>query len=66
MRRSISQLGLASMLLMAAASASAAGFPAFPVTRCAADAVRAGTICLDKYEAAYGASPTRPRRTRAW
>src|SRR5215470_17339289 len=38
------------------ATAAAAGNPAFPVRRCAPDAVVAGTVCLDKYEASRESS----------
>ena len=36
---------------MGAASASAASFPGIPVTKCGADAVLAGPVCLDRFEA---------------
>ncbi len=36
--------------VMGVASTAAAGFPRLPVRRCSADAVPAGTICLDRYE----------------
>ena len=38
------------------ATAQGVGFPAFPVRRCAPDAVVAGTVCLDKYEASRESS----------
>ena len=37
--------------------ASAAGFPEVPVLRCAPDAVVAGTICLDRFEASVWRVP---------
>ena len=48
---------VASGLSMAAATAVAAGFPAAPVRRCAPDAVVAGTVCLDTYEASVWRVP---------
>lgn len=48
-----------------ATSASAAGFPAFPVRRCAPDAVLAGTVCLDKFEATVWRVPD-PTTTNAF
>ena len=52
MKRSTLKLSLALGLMLgqaSAASAVAAGFPRVPVRRCAADAVVAGTVCLDRY-----------------
>ena len=57
MKRNISTFGLAVVLVMEAASASAADFPRSPVTRCGPDAVLAGTICLDRYEASVWRVP---------
>jgi formylglycine-generating enzyme required for sulfatase activity len=51
MKRSTMKASLVVGLLMGAASAAAVEFPTLPVRRCAADAVLAGTVCLDKYEA---------------
>ncbi len=56
MKRSLMKLSLL-MVLTGAARAMAAEFPTFPVRRCAADAVRAGTVCLDKYEASVWRVP---------
>jgi formylglycine-generating enzyme required for sulfatase activity len=64
MKRSVLKVGLAVALVMDAASASAAGFPGVPVTRCAADAVLAGTVCLDRYEASVWRVPS-PTMTNA-
>jgi hypothetical protein len=44
-------------LVIGAATAPAADFPTFPVRRCASDAVLAGTVCLDKYEASIWRVP---------
>lgn len=44
-------------LLVRVAPASAGSFPRIPVTRCAADAVVAGTVCLDRYEASVWRVP---------
>jgi hypothetical protein len=51
MKRSTVNVSHAAGLVMGAATAAAAGPPAFPLRRCSADAVMAGTVCLDKYEA---------------
>jgi formylglycine-generating enzyme required for sulfatase activity len=64
MKRSILEVGLAVGLVIDVASASAAGFPTFPVTRCAADAVLAGPVCLDTYEASVWRVPN-PTTTNA-
>jgi hypothetical protein len=53
---------LVTWLAMGAATASAAGFPEVPVRRCSADAVLAGTVCLDKYETSVWRVP-RPTTT---
>jgi len=50
--------------LSMAATAVAASFPLAPVTRCAPDAVIAGTVCLDKYEASVWRVPD-PTTTNA-
>ena len=60
MKRSTLKLSLALGLMLgqaSAASAVAAGFPRVPVRRCAADAVVAGTVCLDRYEASVWRVP---------
>lgn len=49
-------LGLV-MGVMGAATAAAVGFPEIPVRRCGADAVLAGTVCLDRYEASVWRVP---------
>ena len=51
MKRSLMKVSLAVGLVMGVASAAVAEFPTFPVRRCGADAVLAGTVCLDRYEA---------------
>src|SRR5262245_23268379 len=51
---------VASALSIAAAAATAAavvGSPTIPLRRCAPDAVVAGTVCLDKYEASVWRVP---------
>jgi formylglycine-generating enzyme required for sulfatase activity len=57
MKRSAVNLSLVAGLAMHAAAAAAVGFPTFPVGRCPADAVLAGTVCLDKYEASVWRVP---------
>ena len=64
MKRSLMKVSLAVGLVMGAASAAAAGFPSVPVRRCAPDAVVAGTVCLDKYEASVWRVPN-PTTTNA-
>ena len=64
MRRSIVKVSLAVGLVMGVASAAAAGFPTFPVRRCAPNAVLAGTVCLDAYEASVWRVPN-PTTTNA-
>src|SRR5262245_46632378 len=44
-------------LALGAASPVRAGFPKSPVTKCPADAVVAGTVCLDQYEASVWRVP---------
>jgi len=61
MKRSLIKIALC---LMIAAPAAAAGPPTFPVRRCAADAVLAGTVCLDRYEASVWRVPN-PTTTNA-
>jgi formylglycine-generating enzyme required for sulfatase activity len=51
-------------LLLAVASAALAGFPTIPLGRCATDAVAAGTVCLDRYEASVWRVPS-PTTTNA-
>ena len=62
--RSLTNVFVAVVLGISAARAAAAGFPRSPVTRCAADAVVAGTVCLDKYEASVWRVPN-PTTTNA-
>jgi formylglycine-generating enzyme required for sulfatase activity len=57
MKRSTVNVSLAVGLVMGVTSAAAAGFPTFPVRRCSADAVPAGTVCLDRYEASVWRVP---------
>jgi hypothetical protein len=64
MERSIVRASLAMGLVLLVASAEAADFPAFPVRRCAPDAVTAGTVCLDRYEATVWRVPN-PTTTNA-
>ncbi len=64
MKRSTRKLSLALGLMMGAATAVAAGFPETPVRRCAPDAVLAGTVCLDTYEASVWRVPN-PTTTNA-
>jgi formylglycine-generating enzyme required for sulfatase activity len=56
---------LAVGLLIGMASAAVAALPARLVTRCAADAVVAGTACLDRYEASVWRVPN-PTTTNAF
>ena len=64
MNRSVVRLSCVAVLIATGASASAAGFPRAPVIRCAADAVLAGTVCLDKCEASVWRLPN-PTTTNA-
>jgi formylglycine-generating enzyme required for sulfatase activity len=57
MKRSMMKLSLAVGLVMGAASVTAANFPTLPVRRCSVDAMLAGTVCLDKYEASVWRVP---------
>jgi len=56
-KHSIVTVSLAVGLVMGVASVAAAGFPRFPVSKCGADAVLAGTVCLDTYEASVWRVP---------
>ena len=56
-------LGLLAVV-MSATPAAAGGFPAFPLRRCAPDAVLAGTVCMDRYEASVWRVPD-PTTTNA-
>jgi formylglycine-generating enzyme required for sulfatase activity len=64
MNRSVVEFSFAVGLLMGVASTAVADFPTFPVRRCAADAVLAGTVCLDRYEASVWRVPN-PTTTNA-
>jgi hypothetical protein len=55
--RPIFETCLALGLVIAATQAEAAGFPTTFVKRCSADAVVAGTVCLDRYEASVWRVP---------
>jgi formylglycine-generating enzyme required for sulfatase activity len=57
MKLSLMKGSLAVGLLMGVASAAVAHFPTIPVRRCAPDAVLAGAICLDRYEASVWRVP---------
>ena len=63
-RSTMMKASLAMGLVMGLASAALADFPAIPVRRCAADAVVAGTVCLDRYEASVWRVPN-PTTTNA-
>lgn len=65
MKDSVTRILLAVVLVTGVASAAAADFPKFPVRRCAADAVLAGTVCLDRYEASVWRVPN-PTTTNAF
>jgi formylglycine-generating enzyme required for sulfatase activity len=65
MKRTITKLSLALGLVTAVASATAAGHPRIRMRRCAADAVAAGTVCLDAYEASVWRVPN-PTTTNAF
>ena len=64
MKSSTMKLFVVVGLAMGAASAAAADFPTLPVRRCAPDAVLAGTVCLDRYEASVWRVPN-PTTTNA-
>jgi hypothetical protein len=49
--------GLALGLVLGSGSAALAGLPSTPIGRCNADAVPAGTVCLDTYEASVWRVP---------
>jgi len=50
-------VSLALWLATNAVAAGAAGFPTFSVRRCAPDAIVAGSVCLDRYEASVWRVP---------
>src|SRR5262245_53742281 len=49
--------GIAMALALLAGAAGAAGPPSGPLSRCPADAVVPGTVCMDKYEASVWRVP---------
>jgi eukaryotic-like serine/threonine-protein kinase len=57
MKRSMMNVSLAAAVVTHVSSVAAIGFPALPVRRCAPDAVLAGTVCLDRYEASVWRVP---------
>ena len=57
MKRSLMSVSLVVGLVMGLSSMAAAHFPTIPVRRCAPDAVVAGTVCLDRYEASVWRVP---------
>ena len=59
MQRTIVEVSLAVGLVLGTVSVAVADFP-IPVTRCGADAMVAGTVCLDKYEASVCTGNWRP------
>ena len=63
-KRTAIHVSLAFGLVMGVASAAAAGPPRFPLRGCGPDAVVAGTVCLDKYEASVWRVPN-PTTTNA-
>jgi formylglycine-generating enzyme required for sulfatase activity len=56
-RGTVLKLYVAMWLVIATSDAGAADFPASPIRRCAADALPAGTVCLDRYEASVWRVP---------
>jgi formylglycine-generating enzyme required for sulfatase activity len=64
MKRILVQVSVAVGLLTGAASAQVVRFHGIPLLRCGADAVVAGTVCLDKYEASVWRVPN-PTTTNA-
>lgn len=63
--RSRLALPVAAGLVIGVASAGIASFPLFALRKCASDAVVAGTVCLDKYEASVWRVPD-PKTTNAF
>jgi eukaryotic-like serine/threonine-protein kinase len=57
MMRTLTTMWLAAGLAVGVGRAAVAQLPALPVRRCAPDAVVAGTVCLDKYEASVWRVP---------
>jgi formylglycine-generating enzyme required for sulfatase activity len=64
MKRTTLAIALAMGLLTHVSSTAAIGLNAFPLRRCGADAVVAGTVCLDRYEASVWRVPN-PSTTNA-
>jgi formylglycine-generating enzyme required for sulfatase activity len=64
MNRSLMKISLAVGLVMGVATAAGAEFPTTPVRKCGPDAVVAGTVCLDRYEASVWRVPN-PTTTNA-
>ena len=65
MKRTMVKVSLTAALLIGVASAAVAAFPQTPVRRCGPDAVPAGTLCLDRYEASVWRVPN-PTTTNAF
>jgi hypothetical protein len=63
-KRSTIKVVLAVVVVVGVAHAAVAQFPGFPIRKCAADAVVAGTVCLDRYEASVWRVP-HPTTTNA-
>jgi hypothetical protein len=64
MKRTVLKVSLVVGLVMGTSSVAIARFPTIPVRRCAPDAVVAGTVCLDRYEASVWRVPN-PTTTNA-
>lgn len=64
MKRSALKCSLAMGWVLATATAAAADFHSFPLRRCGVDAVVAGTVCMDTYEASVWRIPN-PLTTNA-
>ncbi len=58
MTRTLVKVSLARGLVVGEASAARAQFRTFPLRRCGPDAVVAGTVCLDEYEASVWRVPS--------
>ena len=56
----------AAAAVLLAGAAGAAGPPGGALTKCPADAVVSGTVCMDKYEASVWRVPNPTTRTGAW
>jgi formylglycine-generating enzyme required for sulfatase activity len=64
MKRTTLEISLAAGLMIRVASTAAAAVPTVPVRNCGPDAVPAGTLCLDRYEASVWRVPN-PTTTNA-